>query len=182
MPINVKVDDDSPSTKKRRWASPLCKHYNIKESKHFSDGKDRAYCKYCNGGPIDEEWYRIKDICDLLQPFDEITTIIYGTMYLTANLYLKNVWKIEFLLLSWTSSEDIVFKDYWDNYSMILSFAAILDPRYKFQFVMYCFRTLDSETSDLKSKIIKDQLYKLFGEYVKEPQANESGARKERMT
>jgi len=52
MPINVKVDDDSPSTKKRRWASPLCKHYNIKESKHFSDGNDGAYCKYCNGGPV----------------------------------------------------------------------------------------------------------------------------------
>jgi len=60
------------------------------------------------------------------------------------------------------------FKDYWDNYSMILSFAAILDPRYNFQFVMYCFQTLDPETSDLKSKIVKDQLYKLFGEYVKE--------------
>ena len=62
---------------------------------------------------------------------------------------------------------------------MILSFVVILDPRYKFQFVTYCFRTLDSETSDLKSKIIKGQLYKLFGEYVKEkPQANESGARR----
>ena len=33
-----------------------------------------------------------------------------------------------------------------------------LDPRYKFQFVTYCFRTLDPETSDLKSKIVKDQL------------------------
>jgi len=30
-------------------------HYIIKEGKHFSDGKDRAYCKYCNGGPIDAD-------------------------------------------------------------------------------------------------------------------------------
>ena len=66
MPINVEVDDDSPSTKKRHWASPVWKHYNIKEGNHFSAGKDRAYCKYCNGGPTDEEWYRIKDICCLL--------------------------------------------------------------------------------------------------------------------
>jgi len=71
------------------------------------------------------------------------------------------------------------FKDYWENYSMILSFAAILDPRYKFQFIMYCFQTLDVETAELKSKVVKDQLYKLFGEYVKEkPHANESGARR----
>ena len=140
--------------------------------------------------PTDEEWSRIEKICDLLQPFDEMTTIISGTKYPTANLYLKNVWKIESLLLSWTSCEDVIlrsmaakmrgkFKDYWDNYSMILSFDAILDPRYKFQFIMYCFQTLDAETSELKSKIVKDQLYKLFGEYVKEkPQANESAARR----
>lgn len=71
------------------------------------------------------------------------------------------------------------FKDYWDNYSMILSFAAILDSRYKFQFIMYYFQTLDPETSELKSKIVKDQLCKLFDEYVKEkPQANVSGARR----
>jgi len=90
-----------------------------------------------------KEWYRIEDICDLLQSFDGITTIIFGTKYPTTNLYLKNVWKIQNLLLSWTSSEDIVlrgiptkmrglFKDYWDHYSMLLSFTAILDPRYKF--------------------------------------------------
>ena len=60
------------------------------------------------------------------------------------------------------------FKDYWNSYSMILSFAAILDPRYKFQFVKYCFSQLDSETAELKSKIVRDEMYKLFGEYVKE--------------
>ena len=51
---------------------------------------------------------------------------------------------------------------------MILSFAAILDPRYKFQFVIYCFQTREVETAELKSKVVKDQLFKLFGEYVKE--------------
>ena len=96
----------------------------------------------------------------------------------------------ENLLSSCSSCEDVVlrsmatkmrekFKDYWDNYSMILSFAVILDPRYKFQLIMYCFQTLDPETSELKSKVVKDQLYKLFGEYVKDkPQANVSGARR----
>lgn len=54
-PIAVEVDDDSPSTKKRRWTSLVWKHYNIKEGKHFSDGKDCVYYKYCNGGPIDAD-------------------------------------------------------------------------------------------------------------------------------
>jgi len=39
---------------------------------------------------------------------------------------------------------------------MILSFAVILDPWYKFQFITYCFQILDLETSELKSKIVKD--------------------------
>ena len=60
--------------------------------------------------PTYEEWSRIENICDLLHPFDEITTIISGTKYPMVNLYLKNVWKIESLLLSWTSSEDIVLR------------------------------------------------------------------------
>jgi len=52
MSITVEVDDDSPSSKKRHWNSPMWNHYNIKEGKHFPFGKDRAYCKYCNGGPV----------------------------------------------------------------------------------------------------------------------------------
>jgi len=89
--------------------------------------------------PTDEEWCRIEKICNLLQPFDEITTLISGRKYPTANLYLKNVWRIELLLSSYADCEDPFlksmamkmkgkFKDYWDSYSMILSFAAILDP------------------------------------------------------
>ncbi|KAJ8441774.1 hypothetical protein Cgig2_009020 [Carnegiea gigantea] len=54
-PIAVEVDDDSPSDKKRHWTSSVWKQYNMKEGKHFSNGKDRAYCKYYNGGPVDAD-------------------------------------------------------------------------------------------------------------------------------
>ena len=64
------------------------------------------FASICSDLPIDEEWSRIEDICDLLQPFDEITTIISGTKYPMTNLYLKNVWKIENILLSRTSSSN----------------------------------------------------------------------------
>jgi len=71
------------------------------------------------------------------------------------------------------------FKDYWDSYSMILSFAAILDPRYKFQFIMYCFQTLGPKTSDLRSKIVKKISCTSSLVSVKEKrQVNESSARR----
>ena len=44
--------------------------------------------------PIDEECSRVEKICDLVQRFDEKTTIIFSTRYPIADLYLKNVWKI----------------------------------------------------------------------------------------
>lgn len=60
----------------------------------------------------------------------------------------------------------VKFDKYWDSYSRILSFDAILDPRYKFQFVRYCFTELDPETAENKSNNVKDEFYKLFEEYV----------------
>jgi len=60
------------------------------------------------------------------------------------------------------------FKDYWENYSMFSPLLLVLDPQYRLQFIMYCFQTLDVANSKLKSKIVKDQMYKLFREYMKE--------------
>lgn len=62
---------------------------------------------------------------------------------------------------------------------MILSYAAILDPRYKLQFIWYCFNDLDEETTELKFKNMKDKFYKLFEEYMKDtPQVNLDNAPK----
>ena len=49
------VDIDCFSTKKRCWAFSVLLCCNIKFGKHLLDGKDTAYCKYCNGSPIDED-------------------------------------------------------------------------------------------------------------------------------
>ncbi|KAK9734436.1 hypothetical protein RND81_04G139500 [Saponaria officinalis] len=128
--------------------------------------------------PTPEEWHRIGKICSLLKPFDEITTIISGRKYPTSNLYLKCVWKIKCLLLEYGSCEDeflsemarimkVKFDKYWESYSLILSFAAVLDPRFKFQFVRHCFTELDAQSAEIKSNQVKIELYKLFEEYVR---------------
>ncbi|XP_027156229.1 zinc finger BED domain-containing protein DAYSLEEPER-like isoform X2 [Coffea eugenioides] len=59
------------------------------------------------------------------------------------------------------------FQKYWDCYSVILSFAIILDPRYKLQFVEYCFFVLDPQSRDEKVLSIKQKLFRLFEEYSK---------------
>ncbi|XP_071700060.1 zinc finger BED domain-containing protein RICESLEEPER 2-like [Rutidosis leptorrhynchoides] len=59
------------------------------------------------------------------------------------------------------------FKKYWENYSMILSFAIILDPRYKVKIVEYCYDKLGIHDMDLKEKVdsVVNGLKRLYKEY-----------------
>ena len=164
--------------------------YRVPFSKRIGSGPNYPPC------PSEEEWCRIEKICALLRPFDDLTTLISGKKYPTANLYLKSVWRIELLLLKYASCDDAFLRDmaitmkvkfdkYWDSYSVVFSFAAILDPRYKFQFVDFCFQELDkvlnTETAAFRAGHVKDQFLRLFKEYAKEkdaiasPQATRGG-------
>ena len=51
--------------------------------------------KHC---PSNEEWERGKKLCELLEPFYQITNMISGSSYPTSNLYFMQIWKIELLL------------------------------------------------------------------------------------
>ncbi|MFQ6670705.1 hypothetical protein Gotur_035512 [Gossypium turneri] len=59
------------------------------------------------------------------------------------------------------------FKKYWAEYSLILPCAAILDPRYKLNYVWYCCTTIYGiHLSDFVETILNN-LRLLFNEYVK---------------
>ena len=96
----------------------------------------------------DYDWDLVSSICDLLKPFKAITDLFSGTQYPTANLYFIHIWRIHLNLCegerssieaikNMSSSMIDKFDKYWDSYSTILSFAAILDPLYKMKFVKY---------------------------------------------
>ena len=60
----------------------------------------------------------------------------------------------------------VKFDKYWDCYSMVLSFAIVLEPCYKIQFVEYCFSKLDSTTFEEKVGLIRKKLNLVLEEYV----------------
>ncbi|GJR64653.1 zinc finger BED domain-containing protein RICESLEEPER 2-like protein, partial [Tanacetum coccineum] len=128
--------------------------------------------------PTEEEWARIRAITKILKPFYDITTLFSGTSYPTSNLYFHNVWKIQLHIQEATASWDPVisgmakemktkFEKYWDTYSMILSFAVILDPRYKMKIIEYCFDKLGMVGEMLSDKVgsIESGLRKLYNGY-----------------
>ncbi|XP_038978186.1 zinc finger BED domain-containing protein DAYSLEEPER-like [Phoenix dactylifera] len=57
------------------------------------------------------------------------------------------------------------FEKYWSDHSLILAMAVILDPRYKFQFVDYCYKKLNGYGST-ESMHIRDCMFSLFNQYM----------------
>ena len=117
-------------------------------------------------------------ICELLRPFSEITDLISGSSYPTSNLYFNEVWKIECWLRAHANFSDPIicemvkcmklkFDKYWEEYSDILSIAAVFDPRLKFAYLEYCFSVLDQPSCKRRLAHVRSKIYKLFGAYKK---------------
>ncbi|KAH9616707.1 hypothetical protein KSS87_014111 [Heliosperma pusillum] len=125
------------------------------------------------------EWLKVEKICSLLEPFYEITNAFSGCEYPTANLYFINIFKIQRLLLLAIDGGDTnirtmatsmydKFEKYWHEFSPILSFAVILDPRYKYDFVLYALKKLHGElTGTNKANVIYVQFLELYKNYEK---------------
>ncbi|KAF7133416.1 hypothetical protein RHSIM_Rhsim09G0092700 [Rhododendron simsii] len=127
--------------------------------------------------PSEEEWERVERITRFLKPFFEINALFFGSRYPTVNLYFHGVWKIQLLIKEEMENLDDVissmarrmkgkFDKYWECYSMVLSLAIILDPRYKVQFVEFCLKKLDLVNFSDRVKSIREKLYLLFEDYV----------------
>ena len=135
--------------------------------------------------PTELEWLRAGLICGLLEPFYQMTKLISGSSYPTANLYFMEVWKIQSWLGSNEFCEDEVvcemvasmkvkFNKYWDEYSDILAIAAVLDPRMKFKVLEYCYHSLDPASCKSKMDYIRKKIVKLYGVYKKKSTSAQS--------
>ncbi|CAK8576547.1 unnamed protein product [Lathyrus sativus] len=124
------------------------------------------------------EWKRAEVICEVLKPFYNITNLISGSSYPTSNLYIREIWKIECLLKSNLTSEDCVIKSmtikmrekfdkYWSEYSTVLAFGATLDLTKKLNFFSFAYKQVDPLEAEEKLKIVKNDLSRLYEEYVK---------------
>ncbi|XP_016665604.1 zinc finger BED domain-containing protein DAYSLEEPER isoform X1 [Gossypium hirsutum] len=125
-----------------------------------------------------KEWRNVAILCKFLKVFYDVICIFSGSNYPTANLYFRGVWKVHKLLLDTVKGPHSFltpmvkqmqekFNKYWAEYSLILSCAAILDPRYKLNYVQYCFTTIYGIHALDFVETILSNLRLLFNEYVK---------------
>ncbi|TYJ30966.1 hypothetical protein E1A91_A06G164700v1, partial [Gossypium mustelinum] len=125
-----------------------------------------------------EEYRNVAILCKFLKVFYDVTCVFSGSNYPTANLYFRGVWKVHKLLLDTVKGPHSFLTPMWAEYSLILSCAAILDPRYKLNYVQYCFTTIYGiHASDFVETILSN-LRLLFDEYVKRSKSTSSSLAK----
>ncbi|XP_071924885.1 zinc finger BED domain-containing protein RICESLEEPER 2-like [Coffea arabica] len=100
---------------------------------------------------IDFEWMKVEEVCKFLGIFHEISDMISGFEYPTANIFLVELYRIKELLnekaldpfehiRAMAGSMSAKFDKYWGESNVLLSLGAILDPRYKMFLINHAFR------------------------------------------
>ncbi|XP_019175760.1 PREDICTED: zinc finger BED domain-containing protein DAYSLEEPER-like [Ipomoea nil] len=106
--------------------------------------------------PSEDDWQRVEEICSLLVHFNEVTKIISGSEYPTANSFLPELYSIKEILGQKSKSVEPWMKNmgqrmqhkfdkYWGSSNLLLSIAAALDPRNKMTFIQFVFPVIYSE-------------------------------------
>jgi hypothetical protein len=170
---NISLVSNTPM----RWNST----YNILETAQkfreaFNKMQDRdvAY----NIASSDDDWSNVCIMRQCLKVFYDVTKRVSDTKYPTASIYFNDFCGIYLLLRRWEHSENNFvaemakpmlekFEKYWGIANKLLTFATILDPRYKLKSIEYYYRLLYGEfLSEVKVEGIKKRFGELFDEYA----------------
>ncbi|CAN6722759.1 unnamed protein product [Malus baccata var. baccata] len=125
--------------------------------------------------PSSEEWDKVVKISKFLGYFYDITCLFSRTKYPTSNLFFPKVFVIQLQIKAAIDDCDsfmnkmgdymrMKFEKYWSDYSLIMSIAIILDPRYKLHFVDWAYTKLHGVNS-MEYKNVYGTLTALFNVY-----------------
>ncbi|KAL0454721.1 UNVERIFIED_CONTAM: Zinc finger BED domain-containing protein RICESLEEPER 1 [Sesamum latifolium] len=138
------------------------------------DAKDPHY----DDCPCPEDWEKVEKVCSVLEVFWDATHIISGSDYPTSNLFLNAVILVKVLLDEKSLDNDgfirdlvermkIKFDKYWGETKLLMSIAAILDPRCKMKVLEFCFSKLySSEKVEREINFVLKFLHELYSEYA----------------
>ena len=108
--------------------------------------------------------------------FHGATEFFSGRKYPTTNMYFTLVCELKIALNEWSlSSNEMIstmaksmlakFTSYWANSNVVMTVAAILDPRYKMELLEFYYPNIYGDNSDLEIEKIKNLCYDLLNEY-----------------
>ena len=115
-------------------------------------------------------------MCKRLAIFNDITEMISGTKYPTANIYFPQICEIKMALSEWVNSPNEViqnmaekmlqkFDSYWSVIHVIMGVATVLDPRYKMELLEFYFESIYPMDFFSQVNRIRNLCYDLVSEY-----------------
>ena len=140
-------------------------------------------CGKRRGGPPSFlDWENASVFVRFLKSFYDVTLKFSSSLYVSSNVYLHEVSSIQTQLDEWSLSGDSLlgemttkmkkkFDKYWgmmDNVNQFLLIASVLDPRYKLDYVEYCFGDIyhNEEVASNMTKSLKNNLMSIYDWYV----------------
>ncbi|KMS98808.1 hypothetical protein BVRB_3g068830 [Beta vulgaris subsp. vulgaris] len=127
--------------------------------------------------PRESEWENLFVFHRFLNIFYDVTCMFSAVNSPTSNLYFKGAWMAHRCLIETAKGPHIFlssavepmlvkFDKYWSEYNVILSCAAVLDPRFKIKFVEYCLvKLFGEEDGMIQVGEILTTLKTLYNEY-----------------
>jgi hypothetical protein len=142
--------------------------------------------------PSPGEWAMTFKLFTCLKRFFDLTELLSGTLYLTANLFYRGFCEIKILLDDWCGSDDPTisamatsmskkFENYWKKSCTTLAIACFLDLRYKKRLIEFYMRKFHGNTAQFHVDELVDVIKKLYPFYATE-QPSSSKARTESRT
>ncbi|CAK8538506.1 unnamed protein product [Lathyrus sativus] len=133
------------------------------------------------GCPNRADWERARIFVKFLKTFYDATLSFSGSLHVTANSFFKQLMDIKKTLNKWrhnvsdpilktmTANMQLKYNKYWESNTInyLLFVAIYLDPRYKLDYIEFCFtRMYGEKLSEDMLKKLKSLIAKLFEHYL----------------
>ena len=161
-----------------RWNSTYLMLRDALYYKHaFVRLKSANRRRYDKMSPSPAEWDKAFTLYQCLKKFYDLTEILSGTSYPTANLFYKGFCDIKLMLDEWCFSDDATisamaiamnekFEKYWQQSNIALAVACFLDPRYKKKLIEYYMRKFYGDEYQVKLDEFVSVIKKLYQFYA----------------
>jgi hypothetical protein len=161
-----------------RWNST---YLMLRDALYYKDAfirlKSSDRHRYAKIFPSSDEWANALTIHGCLKKFYDLTEILSGTSYPTANLFYKGFCDVKLLLDDWCYSQDFTIREmavamkakfdkYWDQSNIALAIACFLDPRYKKRLIEYYMNKFYGKYHQTKLDDFVSVARKLYNFYV----------------
>jgi hypothetical protein len=153
----------------------------LRDSLYYKDAfvrlKSANRQRYAKISPTPAEWDKALTIFHCLKKFYDLTEILSGTSYPTANLFYKGFCDIKLMIDDWCFSDDVVinsmalamnekFQKYWQQSNIALAVACFLDPRYKKKLIEYYMRKFYGDEYQVELDNFVSVMKKLYQFYA----------------